>query len=249
MKLFAAWAMATGVLALAPAAQAQMPAPYVVEVSPYAVVRGPDDVYAAMPPEEMPPRPAPRSYYAPPVLPLRVVYDIVRESGFSPLGAPRHRGAVYTISVINPDGEDGRLVIDARTGRIRHFTPAYRMGDRFGDDLTVTYGRGGPLPPPGDLRRPPARVPHVASLPHGATPPKAAPQRAEKTGPAPAQPMAAKPVPKPAQQSASTQSQATTVGAAKSAESKPAAPASTEMKPSTPQILPTQEMPAVQGLD
>jgi hypothetical protein len=248
MKLFAAWAMATGVLAMVPAAQAQMPAPYVVEVSPYAVVRGPDDVYA-MPPEEMPPRPAPRAYYAPPVLPSRAVYDIVRESGFSPLSAPRHRGPVYVISVINPDGEDGRLVIDARTGRIRHFTPAYRMGERFRDDLTVTtYGRGGP-PPPADLRRPPARVPHVASLPHGATAPKAAPQRAEKTGPAPSQPVAAKPVTKPAQQSASTQSQSTTVGAARATESKPAAPASTEMKPSTPQILPTQEMPAVQGLD
>ena len=60
MKLFAGWAMATGLLAMVPAAQAQVPAPYVVEVSPYAVVPGPDDVYAAMPPEEMPPRPAPR---------------------------------------------------------------------------------------------------------------------------------------------------------------------------------------------
>ena len=34
MKLFAGWAMATGLLAMVPAAQAQVPAPYVVEVSP-----------------------------------------------------------------------------------------------------------------------------------------------------------------------------------------------------------------------
>jgi hypothetical protein len=49
------------------------------------------------------------------------------------------------------------------------------------------------------------------------------------------------------QQSASTQ--VTTVGAAKPTEGKATTPAPTEMKPSTPDILPTQEMPAVQGLD
>jgi len=246
MKLFAGWAMATGLLAMVPAAQAQVPAPYVVEVSPYAVVPGPDDVYAAMPPEEMPPRPAPRTYYAPPVLPSRVVYEIVRESGFSPLGSPRQRGTVYTISVMNLDGEDGRLVIDARSGRIRQFTPAYRMRDRFDDDLTVAYGPVGP-PPPVDLRRiprPPGRVPHVASLPRTVPLPRAAPRRAAS---GPAQPVAAKPAPPPMQQSASTQ--VTTVGAAKPTESKAATPTPTEMKPSTPDILPTQEMPAVQGLD
>ena len=50
-------------------------------------------------------------------------------SGFSPLGIPRQRGFVYTIAVIDRGGEDGRLVIDARTGRIIRFMPAHRMGD------------------------------------------------------------------------------------------------------------------------
>jgi hypothetical protein len=87
-------------------------------------------------------------------------------------------------------------------------------------------------------------VPHVASLPRTVPLPKAAPRRAAS---GPAQPVTAKPAPQPMQQSASTQ--VTTVGAAKPAESKAATPAPTEMKLSTPDILPTQEMPAVQGLD
>ena len=40
----------------------------------------------------------------------------------------RLRGFVYTIAVIDRGGEDGRLIIDARNGRIIRFMPAYRMG-------------------------------------------------------------------------------------------------------------------------
>ena len=65
------------------------------------------------------------------LLPPPEVYTVVRENGFSPLGIPRQRGFVYTISVIDRDGDDGRLVIDARTGRIIRFMPAYRMGDNI----------------------------------------------------------------------------------------------------------------------
>ena len=85
--------------------------------------------YAAMPPEAPPPG------YGPRLLPPLEVYTIVRESGFSPLGIPQQRGLVYTISVIDRGGDDGRLVIDARSGRIIRFVPAYRMGDNFNDDL------------------------------------------------------------------------------------------------------------------
>ena len=53
---------------------------------------------------------------------------LLRESGFSPLGIPHQRGFVYTIAVIDRGGEDGRLVIDARNGRIIRFVPAYRHG-------------------------------------------------------------------------------------------------------------------------
>ena len=65
----------------------------------------------------------------PTLLPPQEVYTVVRDSGFSPLGIPQLRGLVYTISVIDRGGDDGRLVIDARTGRIIRFMPAYRMGD------------------------------------------------------------------------------------------------------------------------
>src|SRR6202012_1703964 len=117
--------------------------------------------YAAMPPDA----PVPR--YGPALLPLREVYTVVRESGFSPLGGPHQRGFVYTIAVIDRHGDDGRLVIDARDGRIIRFMPAYRMGDNLNEDLPAAYGRGGPLPPIRILRRgvprPPAPVPRVAS--------------------------------------------------------------------------------------
>ena len=82
------------------------------------------------------------------------VYAIVRESGFSPLGIPQQRGLVYTISVIDRGGDDGRLVIDARSGRIIRFLPAYRMGDNFNEDLNLAYRPVGPLPTPTNVLLP-----------------------------------------------------------------------------------------------
>ena len=69
--------------------------------------------------------------YGPALLPPQEVYTVLRENGFSPLGVPQQRGFVYTIAVIDRGGEDGRLVIDARNGRIVRFMPAYRMGAQF----------------------------------------------------------------------------------------------------------------------
>ena len=37
----------------------------------------------------------------------------------APLGSPRPRGAVLHLAAINPDGDDGRLVVDGRSGRMR----------------------------------------------------------------------------------------------------------------------------------
>ena len=87
---------------------------------------------------------------------------MLRENGFSPLGIPQQRGFVYTIAVIDRSGDDGRLVIDARNGRIVRFVPAYRMGDNFNEDMTATYGPAGPLPPVSPVRgppRPPVSIP------------------------------------------------------------------------------------------
>ena len=230
MRLYAGWVMVAGLVLTSAAANAQVLAPYEIGRSPYAIkdFNGP---YAAVPPEV----PGPR--YGPTLLPAREVYMIVRESGFLPLGIPQQRGFVYTISVIDRGGDDGRLVIDARTGRIVRFMSAYRMGDNFNESLTVTYGPVGPLPPVSAIRgvpRPPGAVPQIASRAPSAVPiPKASPPRDGR-------PLAAKPAPE--QQSAAVQT--------KPADATPqiAAPAVVEPKPA-PQILPTQEMPQAQGLE
>jgi hypothetical protein len=226
MKLLMGWAVSAGLVFTAAAANAQALTPYEIAGSPATRVSDVGGPYAAAPPEAPPPG------YGPRLLPPLAVYTIVRESGFSPLGIPQQRGLVYTISVIDRGGDDGRLVIDARSGRIIRFMPAYRMGDNFNDDLNVAYGPVGPLPPPSNsnyrrVPRPPLPVPHVASRsatplpktpPHAARP-EAAPQQSAVSQVKPAQPPAA-----------------------------PAATPAVEAKPSV-QIQPTQEMPKAQGLD
>jgi hypothetical protein len=228
MKLFTGWAVAAGLAFVAGAANAQALTPQVLAPTGIEAAARVSDVggpYAAVPPEAPPPG------YGPRLLPPMEVYAIVRESGFSPLGSPQQRGLVYTISVIDRGGDDGRLVIDARSGRIIRFVPAYRMGDNFNADLDVAYGPVGPLPPPTNSSyrrapRPPLPIPHVAN--RSATPLPKAPPRAARPDAAPAQQSAA--TAKPAEPQASPPP---TVGVA---------------KPSV-QIMPTQEMPKAQGLD
>ena len=109
------------------------------------------------------------------------VYAVLRDNGFSPLGIPRLRGYVYTIAVIDRGGEDGRLVIDARNGRIIRFMPAadaYGMAPAY--EAAVRLRLTGPqsaLPPPTVVRA--ARRARRASIPHVASRtvplPKAAP--------------------------------------------------------------------------
>jgi hypothetical protein len=245
MKLFTGWIMSAGLVFTAAAANAQMPAPYEIGRSPYSAASDVDGPYGAMPPEAPGPRyaiPGPR-YGGPMLLPPQEVYTIVRESGFSPLGIPQQHGFVYTISVIDRGGEDGRLVIDARTGRILRFIPAHRMGDNFRDDLTGAYGPAGPLPPVSSVRgppRPPASVPRVASRTSPVPMPRAAPPHAGEP-----KPLAAGPVPGPAQQSAAVQAKSADTPTPPPA----AAPAAVEAKPAAPPIQPTQEMPKAQGLD
>ena len=175
--------------------------------------------------------------YAPTLLPPTEVYGILRRTGYAPLGIPQQRGFVYTISVINPDGDDGRLVIDARTGRILRFMPAYRMGDRMNEQVTVAYGPPAP-PPMTDLRgppRPPAPLPRVATRTPSVPLPKPMPRAV--AAPKAAATVAAPSKPAPADAQASVQTLA------------PAAPPVIEAKPPAPTVQPTQEMPAAQGLE
>jgi hypothetical protein len=237
MNLFTGCVVSAGLVLTAAAANAQGLAPYEIGRSPYTVVSDVGGPYAAMPPEA--------SRYGPTLLPPQEVYTVARESGFLPLGIPRQRGPVYTISVVGRGGGDGRLVIDARTGRIIRFMPAYRMGDNSNKDLTAIYGPMGPLPPLSGVRgplRPPASVPQVASRTPSVPVPRPSPPR-----PGEAKPLAAKPAAvQPAQQSAAAEppkpADAQTVPQA-------APPAVVEAKPAAPQIAPTQEMPEVQGLE
>jgi len=276
MKRFAGLAVMAGLMFAASAANAQMAAPY----------RGVSDFdgpyerpYGAMPPAPPPAYGPPPAYNSPPpynyggygqpLLPLPEVYAVLRDNGFSPLGAPYQRGMVYMIAAMDRSGRDGRLVIDARNGRILRFVPAY--GDGYGaGGYGGGYGYGGPapygenfepeqmsahgpdaaMPPPTVIRgvpRPPASVPHVAS--------RAVPV------PAPKPAVAAKPAEPTTQQSAAieTRSATTPPAPAASAPTRPAsAQAAASPPPSTatvgearpaPVIRPTQQMPAAQGLE
>jgi hypothetical protein len=161
MKLFTGWVMSAGLVLTAAAANAQTLAPYEIGEAPYAVASDIDGPYAEMPPEALAPR------YRPILLPPSEIYAIIRDSGFSPLEIPQQRGLVYTIAVIDRgSGDDGRLVVDARSGRIVRFMPAYRMGDNLNEDLRMRYGPVGPLPPVTAVRgppRPPLSIPRLAS--------------------------------------------------------------------------------------
>ena len=252
MKLLA-WAMSAGLVAgsvslsgcLATAANAQGSAPNSADQARLSRASDVDGPYtAAPPPPPMPPRPygyGPDYGYAPPpppygygggygpaLLPLPEIYAVLRESGFSPLGAPYQRGMTYVIAAMDRGGEDGRLVIDARNGRIIRFVPASRWGEaynRMGYEMNAPYPPAGPMPPPIIIRgvpRPPGSIPRVAS----------------RTVPLPS--------PKP---TVASQPSATV-------ETKPVAPQTPQATNSTvgeakpvPQIQPTQKMPAAQGLD
>jgi hypothetical protein len=265
MKRFVGWAVSAGLMFAATAANAQM-------LAPYRAVSDFDGPYAA--PYGAPPPPPPPVYnyggYAPALLPPTEVYAVLRDNGFSPLGIPHQRGMVYTISVVDRNGEDGRLVIDARNGRIIRFMPAWGPGwgrepsggpnpydESFNAAPAPGYGAEVALPPPTVIRgvpRPPATVPHVASRAVPLPAPKPAVARAVE----PAQRSAAvetKPATPPAAQPSSPPAPATQTAQAP-APAHASAPASASPAPATvgenkpaPVIQPTQEMPKVQGLE
>ncbi|BAM92383.1 signal peptide [Bradyrhizobium oligotrophicum S58] len=105
--------------------------------------------------------------YAPAFLPVHEVYAILRDNGFSPLGAPRQRGNVYVVAVLDREGEDGKLVVDARSGRILRFVPASQWGDDYERMRYEPAPRGGldRLPPPSVIRADPRLVPPMPATP------------------------------------------------------------------------------------
>lgn len=266
MKAFTGWAIAAGLVFASAAANAQSAAPPQTGPARYQAASDIEGPYADAPPPVVPAPAygAPRAYgpppaygpsaaeygpaYGAPLLPPTEIYAVLRENGFSPLGVPRLRGLFYSISAIDRRGDDGRLVVDARDGRIVRFVPAEHFGGYgdgyYGGAPRPSYGYG-PLEPMTRLdgtrldspSRPQASVPKIASrMPQQVPAPKAAPQRG-----ADEKPLAAKPAPAPAplQQSAAVQP--------KPADTPPAAPASP--KPAVSVIQPTQPMPKVQDLE
>jgi hypothetical protein len=186
--------------------------------------------------------PGPRYGSGPSLLPSTEVYSVLRDNGFSPLGIPRLRGFVYTIAAIDRGGADGRLIIDARNGRIIRFLPAYRMGgDNYYEEQSALHGPFGAQPPQAMAQPPQAQAPdQIQAAPKPSRPAHVA----SRTVPMPkASPIAAKPAPAPVQQA--------TAPAPKSAEVQAAAPVTTGSAPAkpVPSIAPTQDMPTAQGLE
>jgi hypothetical protein len=253
MQRLLGWMVPAGLVLAITSAHAQVAAPNGDGRPLYTSVSDIGGAYAAMPPDA-PGYDGP-GYDGPRLLPSTEVYTVLRENGFSPLGIPRQRGFFYGIAVMDRRGNDGRLVIDGRDGRIVRFVPAYRTGYNYGGrGMQPDYGPGpgyvpaGPLPPMNSaLRgapRPPAPVPQLASRTPQVPLPKSGPPRSAEP-PVAAAPKAAPPV------------QSMAMQAKPAVPSKPAevskapettTPAPIDAKPA-PQIQPTEEMPKVQGLE
>lgn len=155
----------------------------------------------------------------------REVIGILRSTGYSPLSPPLRRGRVYLVAVVDPNGEDGQVTIDAINGRLVRFVPADLIGRSMASYPAPPYApsrRGGPRPP---MPLPGVAARGATSAPMPAARPQAAPQTNAQTA------NAAMPSP-----------------GAKSAEP-------VEVKPSFgkpaggPALLPTQPMPPAQGFD
>lgn len=165
----------------------------------------------------------------PPIEALRML----RSTGYSILSRPRPAGVLYSIAVITPGGDDGRIYMDSRDGRLVRFVPGYALTPRTDEQIELAYNPPGPPPSADTPRRPP--------------PPAAAPKTASRTtGVAinPARPAAPKPPPaaKPAETAAAPAPVSQTQGAAtKPVEARPDKPALV--------IQPTQEAPPALGLE
>jgi hypothetical protein len=181
--------------------------------------------------------------YAPTFLPVHEVYAIIRDNGFSPLGEPRQRGATYVIAVLDRDGEDGRLLIDARSGRIIRFVRAFQWGEQY-ERMRYEPGRDLPAPiaPRGSLDNlpPPTVIKADPRLLHAAPAAPMGPQMASRAMPAPRPAVPATRPAVPTPQTAAVASPQAPVA--------PVAPEPGAQKPA-PQILPTEAMPPVQGLE
>ena len=202
--------------------------------------------YAAIPPSYG--RPAPD---ARPMLPPSQVVAVLRSAGYSPLGRITQRGWIYTVAALDPNGDDGRLIIDARTGRIMRFVPAMEVDATLKDRMarayeSMAYGPPAPPAPVGqpayDARHAPSPRPHAAAAQAAKRPAPKIASRMPQSAPAAA--LARQPATASAGTAAENKAASVTVGAA-STSAAPATPApSSDVK-----LWPTQKMPDVQPLE
>jgi hypothetical protein len=100
-----------------------------------------------------------------PGLPPHEILTIVRSTGLEPLSPPMRRGPVYALRAADRAGQEVRVIVDARLGRIVRIVPAF--GPRFAAPIVAPppYGR----PPGGVVMVPDGYGPNsrIAALPPG----------------------------------------------------------------------------------
>ena len=217
--------------------------------APLAVLSGASPVLAQSPPPGYVPPPN-GPYAAAPVVdfvdplwvPPRAVMRMLRSAGYEILSRPRVRGVLYSMAVVTPDGEDGRIFMDARDGRLVRFVPGFALSNRTEDDVEFAYNPPAPplnppAPPLGaSPRKPPPSAPKVASRPPATT--GIAPSSTKQAAPKPGE---TRPAQSPAQSAPVT-------AAAPPPQTQAIATKPAELKPPVV-IQPTQEMPSVLGLE
>lgn len=115
-------------------------------------------------------------------LPPRAIAALLDDEGYSMLSPPIRRGPAFVVAVIAPNGEDGRVTIDAFSGRIIRFRPVMGPGAMIlPDDIGPTYTTAR------RELRPPRNIPYVSPrnpAPRAAS--RAQPSQAVQTGAGPA---------------------------------------------------------------
>lgn len=184
------------------------------------VIPGNSDSNAALPQQAIDPS------WVPP----REVVRMLRSTGYSVLSRPKLRGAIFSVAVVTPRGDDGRLFMDARDGRLLRFVPGYALTSRTEEEVGLAYNPPSPPLAAATLRS--------QASPHAKSASRAPPAT---TGVAPSgNPQAAA---RPSTARSTTAAPSQTQAAARPTEAKPA-----DAKPALV-IQPTQDIPPALGLE
>jgi hypothetical protein len=99
-----------------------------------------------------------------PGLPPHEIVALVRSTGLVPLSRPMRRGPIYVLHAVDPAGQEVRVIVDARLGRILRVVPL--LGPRYAMPVVPPpYGRPpGPIAMAPDGYGPNSRI---AALPPG----------------------------------------------------------------------------------